>query len=199
MTVRHHDIKRYIMTVTQSPPLCRHARALLYQRWMGPFKVLSSPTAGRRQIHTAWTSLPRGELSANLILTALLRPSVHRPAQAISATRPALQLPSFGSASARGGGGAQVQDALRQAPRSGAVDRPRRVCRHMGAAGEPDVGPSPPPFPRQGSPSMLHPRGTLVLPGGARRPTAALLVAGEDQADSAAIWNLGTQCPWPVT
>ena len=41
-------------------------------------------------------------------------------------------------AGARGGGAAQVQDALRPAPRPGAVDRPRRVGRHVGAGGEPD-------------------------------------------------------------
>jgi hypothetical protein len=74
-----------------------------------------------------------------------------------------------------------TEDALRPAPRPSAVDRQRRVGRHVGAAGEPDqlrgghrrLRPLP-RFPRQASPLTPPAVGPRC---GARWPPAALLVA----------------------
>jgi hypothetical protein len=101
----------------RSPNLLRHANPSRSSRALHPTPIVSTslrcgaPAPSSRSNASAPTSVARRPLAASL---------------------PAGRLPG-----ARGAGAAQVQDALRPAPRPGPLGRPRRLGRHVGAAGQP--------------------------------------------------------------
>jgi hypothetical protein len=109
-----------VLLDTKHTPL--PSRSLLSPRWMGPFKVLASPASNTYRL-----DLPSSWRVFNEFNVDRLSPYVRRPAHL--GVEPDPPAPVVGadpgwSAGARAGGAAQVQDALRPAPRPGAVDRP---------------------------------------------------------------------------